>query len=128
MKVTSYILRADTTTRLKLRRWKKKGVLLLQPNALAMRWGKIASPRAHVAAPRSRPAPAAIILMYHRVTAAPSDPQLLCVTPQHFAEHLEVLSERYRVVPLRELAARAHAERSVRGLAAITFDDGYADN
>jgi len=66
--------------------------------------------------------------MYHRVTNAVSDPQLLCVTPRHFAEQLAVLSERYRILPLREFVARAEAGASLRGTAAITFDDGYADN
>lgn len=35
----------------------------------------------------------ALILMYHRVADVDLDPWSLCVTPQHFAEHLEVLQK-----------------------------------
>jgi peptidoglycan/xylan/chitin deacetylase (PgdA/CDA1 family) len=62
--------------------------------------------------------------MYHRVAVCDLDPWNLCVSPPHFAEHLEALRRSYRIVPLRELT-RAPAQR---GAVAITFDDGYADN
>jgi peptidoglycan/xylan/chitin deacetylase (PgdA/CDA1 family) len=48
-------------------------------------------------------------LLYHRVNQLEPDPWELCVSPQHFSEHLEVI---------RQLAQRP----------CITFDDGYADN
>lgn len=49
----------------------------------------------------------------------------MCVTPEHFAEHLEVLSA-CLLVPLREV----NSSRRLAGTASvtITFDDGYADN
>src|SRR5690349_102650 len=124
MRHLSDILQADPTSRLKLRRWTKKGAILLQPNALAVRLGRVA--RFAHRAPES--SAQGLILMYHRITDATSDPQLLCVTPVHFAQHLAVLSEHYRVLPLREFTARAQSGASMRGTAAITFDDGYADN
>ncbi len=73
----------------------------------------------------------ALILLYHRVTEVDVDPWSLCVTPQHFAEHLEVLHGYAQPVSLQELGQVLHA-RSFRKLprrsVIVTFDDGYADN
>jgi peptidoglycan/xylan/chitin deacetylase (PgdA/CDA1 family) len=77
---------------------------------------------------RQRFAPSAAILAYHRVVDLDSDPQLLAVSPAHFAEHLEVL--RRKMTPLRLAGVQGWLERSrapARGVV-ITFDDGYADN
>lgn len=64
--------------------------------------------------------------MYHRVATTASDPHELCVSPQRFAEQLELLHSAGEIMPLRDLA---RAGRPRRGLAvAVTFDDGYADN
>ncbi len=67
--------------------------------------------------------PSTLVLMYHRIAAAPRDPFWLTVTPDHFAEHLEVLARRAAVVPLTAVRS-AESRRRV----AITFDDGYRDN
>jgi peptidoglycan/xylan/chitin deacetylase (PgdA/CDA1 family) len=67
---------------------------------------------------------ARLILMYHRVATTASDPLELCVAPERFREHLELLRSLGRIVPLADIA-RA---RSNGLLVAITFDDGYADN
>jgi peptidoglycan/xylan/chitin deacetylase (PgdA/CDA1 family) len=70
----------------------------------------------------------AIILAYHRVSSPATDPQLLSVTPEHFAEHLAVLSA--ECIPTRlpaltqSLKNNALPSRTV----VVTFDDGYADN
>ncbi len=77
---------------------------------------------------RSSFAPSPLILMYHRVVSLPTDPNLLAVTPRHFAEHLALLRDRYRVVPLRRLAEAVGDWWAVRSMVAITLDDGYADN
>ncbi len=50
-----------------------------------------------------------LVLMYHRINTLRPDPWTACVSPQHFAEHLEVIAR----LPVRTV---------------ITFDDGYADN
>lgn len=70
----------------------------------------------------------AVILLYHRVAEVPSDPQLLCVTPRHFKEHLEHLRLHYRPMSLRELKEALDAERIPHKAVVVTFDDGYADN
>ena len=68
------------------------------------------------------------MLMYHRVVDLGPSANGLCVTPQHFAQHLQVL---------RKLGRPMHLDQLVRSLqygtlphrgVAITFDDGYADN
>ena len=75
---------------------------------------------------RSRPR--AVILMYHRVAQVAEDPHGLCVSPEHFAEHLDVLRRRFGVIALRELPARLREGRLPRRTVVITFDDGYADS
>lgn len=70
----------------------------------------------------------ALILLYHRVAELPSDPQLLSVTPNHFAEHMEILRKYSRPMRLQHLV-QALRDGNLPHLAVIvTFDDGYADN
>ena len=70
----------------------------------------------------------AVILLYHRVAELSSDPQLLSVTPQHFAEHLEHICEYYHPMSLIELCRSLAAKHVPHRAVVITFDDGYADN
>ena len=65
-----------------------------------------------------------LILMYHRVAEAANDPWGLAVSPAHFAEHLDVLCRHRHTLPPGALRGRATPAPA----AAVTFDDGYADN
>jgi peptidoglycan/xylan/chitin deacetylase (PgdA/CDA1 family) len=76
--------------------------------------------------PRSRPI--ALILLYHRVAAPATDPQLLSVTPERFAGHMAYLSRHFEVISLRELVERKAKAGNRSRVIAVTFDDGYADN
>ena len=77
---------------------------------------------------RNRFRPTALILLYHRVINLASDPQLLCVTPKHFAEHLDILKKYARPVGLQSLNRSLQNEDLVSRSVVVTFDDGYADN
>src|SRR3989475_969248 len=73
---------------------------------------------------------ASVILCYHNVwparNAPPGGDPAVHLPLDHFAEQLRWLARSYNVVSLRELVERLNKGRSLRGLAAITFDDGYA--
>jgi len=62
----------------------------------------------------------AIVLLYHRATHLWTDPQLLAVTPEHFADQMKALRQVAQPVPLSQIFGGAGV--------AVTFDDGYADN
>jgi peptidoglycan/xylan/chitin deacetylase (PgdA/CDA1 family) len=66
----------------------------------------------------------ALILCYHRFSSQPENRK---TSAPLFAENLHYLKAHYTIVSLAELATRLQRGKSVRGLAAITIDDGYAD-
>jgi peptidoglycan/xylan/chitin deacetylase (PgdA/CDA1 family) len=70
----------------------------------------------------------ALILMYHRVTTVNADPFALCVSPAHFAEHLQVLRKHASPVSLRQVLESLSGNRIPPHSVILTFDDGYADN
>jgi len=72
--------------------------------------------------------PGPIVLAYHRVADPASDPQLLSVTPAHFAEHVEVLRREGYPVPLRHLTEALQDGKTLPRGVVVTFDDGYVDN
>ena len=69
-----------------------------------------------------------VILMYHRVFETSSDPWELCVSPKHFAEHLELLRRHYPVLSLHQLLSCLKGAQLPKRGVVLTFDDGYADN
>jgi peptidoglycan/xylan/chitin deacetylase (PgdA/CDA1 family) len=71
----------------------------------------------------------ALILVYHRICEAALDPWSLSVTPEHFAEHLEVLRRSFHPISLQTLAQSLRDGKTPKPTSiVITFDDGYADN
>src|SRR5262249_54220566 len=70
----------------------------------------------------------ALILMYHRVTELPNDPYLLAVTPEHFAEQMEVIRRYCIPMRLKELVEALRERKVPNRAVVVTFDDGYADN
>jgi len=77
---------------------------------------------------RNQLVPGGVILLYHRVAEIGSDPWSLCVTPTHFAEHLEVLQKLGYAVQLQQLNQTLQNGKRPARQVVITFDDGYADN
>lgn len=75
-------------------------------------------------------APRAVILLYHRVADAQpgTDPHNLCVSPARFEEQMRTLRERVPVLPLATLVRHIRERTLPYRCAAVTFDDGYADN
>ena len=69
-----------------------------------------------------------VVLAYHRVVAPLSDPQLLSVSPEHFAEQMEHLRENYSLIDVNSLARCLQQGQLPKRAVAVTFDDGYADN
>lgn len=69
-----------------------------------------------------------MVVMYHRIADHPGDPEQLCVSPQHFDEHLAILSGVGKPIRLTELARRLDRGKTIAGSVVVTFDDGYADN
>jgi len=69
-----------------------------------------------------------LILMYHRIASPALDPQCLCVTEEHFKEHLEIIRKCAKPIALSDMIQKLKSGDCSRQAVAITFDDGYADN
>lgn len=67
--------------------------------------------------------PPVVVLIYHRVTTLPIDPQLLAVSPENFRAHVRFLKGNFPVLRFEDDWAGLKEPAVV-----ITFDDGYADN
>lgn len=70
----------------------------------------------------------AIILGYHRVANVVRDEYEICVTLDHFAEQMEVVSRYLHPVSLSMLVQYLRAGTIPQKTVAVTFDDGYSDN
>ncbi len=68
------------------------------------------------------------ILIYHRVLAHPDPLRPGEPTVETFAWQMEVLARLCHVLPLSEAVARLREGTLPARAAAVTFDDGYADN
>jgi peptidoglycan/xylan/chitin deacetylase (PgdA/CDA1 family) len=66
------------------------------------------------------------IFLYHRIASPEDDPFALAVPENWFQDHLEILRSSCRLVSLDDILCTRAGRSSV--VAAITFDDGYADN
>jgi peptidoglycan/xylan/chitin deacetylase (PgdA/CDA1 family) len=77
---------------------------------------------------RARILGGALILGYHRVANVTSDEYEVCITPKHFAEHMEMLNKYTHPIGLAELVQCLKAGSLPPKAVALTFDDGYADN
>ena len=69
-----------------------------------------------------------LILLYHRVVDLSFDPQCLCVSPERFKQHVDVLQARCTTMPITQMLGAARVSDLPERAVAITFDDGYADN
>ncbi|MFA7402534.1 MAG: polysaccharide deacetylase family protein [Pelobacteraceae bacterium] len=67
--------------------------------------------------------PPVIVLLYHRVTTLPSDPEMLAVTPDNFRAQMRHLKETVPLVRFEDDWTRIS-----KPAVSVTFDDGYADN
>lgn len=72
-----------------------------------------------------------MILAYHSVDSRPryDDPGFLCVPPDRFRAHIELLLDAgFSFVTVAELAERMRGVAPPTGLASLSFDDGLQDN
>lgn len=69
-----------------------------------------------------------IILLYHRIADVYMDPWGLCVSPQNFAYHLEVIKKHITPLSLSDLLRAAANNTIPKNACVLTFDDGYLDN
>ncbi len=72
--------------------------------------------------------PRVLTLLYHRITDAASDPQLLSVKPHNFEQHLAVLKRSYRLAKFADLEEQRSSRTTPVNTVIVTFDDGYRDN
>lgn len=69
-----------------------------------------------------------VVLMYHRVAVTETDPWGLCISPENFEQHLQVLRSEFNLISTEELLQQVSVKKIIQNAVCITFDDGYADN
>lgn len=70
----------------------------------------------------------ALILGYHRIAHVPRDGYEVCVSPENFSDHLDILSKHTFPVSLSRLVQHLQDGSLPPKSVAVTFDDGYIDN
>jgi len=99
--------------------------------ASALHW--TGADRLYAVRARARTRAAPLIVAYHRVVedfdaAAARSMGPLLISTRTLEAHLDWIARRYRLITLDELAGWAESDRPFdQTVAAITFDDGYAD-
>ena len=72
---------------------------------------------------------APVILMYHSVReTTDGGPYGIEIAPERFDRHIDFVTSNYRVVSLVEFIDALSSRARMDGMAAITFDDAFADN
>lgn len=66
--------------------------------------------------------------MYHHIQDIATDPWETSVREIHFREHLGILEDEYKVLPLTADGCRVGLNSNKRKKIFISFDDGYLDN
>jgi peptidoglycan/xylan/chitin deacetylase (PgdA/CDA1 family) len=69
-----------------------------------------------------------LVLMYHRIAEPDLDPWGLRVSPEHFAEHLEVINKYFQPLSMKDLLSQLQCSKVPNRSIVVTFDDGYVDN
>jgi len=77
---------------------------------------------------RARVLGGALILGYHRIADVTQDTYEVCVSPEHFAEHVEVVRKYANPISLSRLVHYLKNGSLPPKSVAVTFDDGYVDN
>ncbi|MBL4574585.1 MAG: polysaccharide deacetylase family protein [Opitutaceae bacterium] len=76
--------------------------------------------------------PGLYVLNFHRIgnpDTTPFDPNVFSGNEGQFAEHIKVITSRFRVISIRELLNIMDLSMTLsEPVAMITFDDGYVDN
>ncbi len=76
----------------------------------------------------TRPLSRSMILIYHRIISLQNDPQRLCVSPENFDMHLNIIRRHFHPISLQQLSSDLRNGRITNRSIVITFDDGYEDN
>jgi peptidoglycan/xylan/chitin deacetylase (PgdA/CDA1 family) len=90
-------------------------------------WHARRAARAIAGAVRRR-SPRGLVLLYHRIAGPRRDPQWLDVSASNFERQLDILARECAPLALEEFERRRRSGTLPPRAAAVTFDDGYADN
>jgi peptidoglycan/xylan/chitin deacetylase (PgdA/CDA1 family) len=72
--------------------------------------------------------PSIIVLVYHRVDIAATNPWGICITPDIFEKQVEFLKNNFHMVGVDDVIKQLTRGDIIEDSVCITFDDGYADN